>query len=228
MTPDDAIALAGQLVRAEVELDEAGAVARSHVGGSMNTRRAKVIEGDRLAFYCPGCDDTHVIHCDGPHAAATVVPTWQWDGNPELPTISPSVLVEYGAGKRCHSFVHSGRIEFLSDCTHKLAGETVDLPVWDAAQAAAGEYLHDENRALRMTPDEAVSERAANVVKRVRRTGAVGYAHVVAALDLAAATVAYEDALADKQAASVLEVATKTYQDALAWYRAQSAAGVAS
>lgn len=104
-----------------------------------NTRRAKVLEGDRLAFHCPGCDDAHVIRYGGPEA-------WQWDGNPELPTISPSVLVEYGKrpdstgewrDKRCHSFVHSGRIEFLSDCTHKLAGETVDLPVWDTAQADA-------------------------------------------------------------------------------------------
>ena len=30
--------------------------------------------------------------------------------------------------KRCHSFVTDGRIQFLSDCTHALAGQTVDLP----------------------------------------------------------------------------------------------------
>lgn len=28
----------------------------------------------------------------------------------------------------CHSFVTDGRIQFLSDCTHALAGQTVDLP----------------------------------------------------------------------------------------------------
>lgn len=28
----------------------------------------------------------------------------------------------------CHSHVTDGRIEFLKDCTHKLAGQTVDLP----------------------------------------------------------------------------------------------------
>jgi hypothetical protein len=28
----------------------------------------------------------------------------------------------------CHSFVRDGRIEFLSDCTHSLAGQTVELP----------------------------------------------------------------------------------------------------
>lgn len=30
----------------------------------------------------------------------------------------------------CHSFVTDGRIQFLSDCTHTLAGQTVDLPKW--------------------------------------------------------------------------------------------------
>jgi hypothetical protein len=29
---------------------------------------------------------------------------------------------------RCHSFVTDGRIQFLSDSTHALAGQTVDLP----------------------------------------------------------------------------------------------------
>lgn len=28
----------------------------------------------------------------------------------------------------CHSFVRDGQIEFLSDCTHALAGKTVSLP----------------------------------------------------------------------------------------------------
>lgn len=30
----------------------------------------------------------------------------------------------------CHSFVTDGRIQFLSDSTHDLAGQTVDLPEW--------------------------------------------------------------------------------------------------
>jgi hypothetical protein len=45
----------------------------------------------------------------------------------EAPTFEPSILVE-GARSRCHSFVREGRIKFLSDCTHELAGQTVDLP----------------------------------------------------------------------------------------------------
>ena len=28
------------------------------------------------------------------------------------------------------SYVEAGRIRFLDDCTHALAGKTVDLPAW--------------------------------------------------------------------------------------------------
>lgn len=30
----------------------------------------------------------------------------------------------------CHSFVRDGKIEFLSDCTHRLAGQTVEMEDW--------------------------------------------------------------------------------------------------
>ncbi|MHC8396108.1 hypothetical protein ACYZT8_21075 [Pseudomonas sp. LB3P93] len=30
----------------------------------------------------------------------------------------------------CHSFVIDGCIQFLGDCTHELASQTVDLPEW--------------------------------------------------------------------------------------------------
>ena len=80
------------------------------------------------AFYCPGCK--------GPHRLTS---GWSFDGNYDRPTFSPSVLVTYDGAdvgdddappKRCHSFVRSGRIEFLPDCTHSLAGQTVDLPAY--------------------------------------------------------------------------------------------------
>lgn len=93
-------------------------------------------EGGRLMFWCPGCDCAHAIaHGDGPG------PRWGWNGEAERPTFTPSVLVRYDgadAGQDgappavCHSFVTDGRIQFLSDCTHALAGQTVDLPAWPA------------------------------------------------------------------------------------------------
>lgn len=72
-----------------------------------------------LLIWCPGCDDVHGIN---PQA-------WHWDGRTDLPTISPSILVTRpGLPGQCHSFVTDGRIQFLGDCTHPLAGQTVDLP----------------------------------------------------------------------------------------------------
>lgn len=38
-------------------------------------------------------------------------------------------------GIRCHSFVNDGRIQFLTDCTHSLAGQTVDLPDYPAGES---------------------------------------------------------------------------------------------
>ena len=39
----------------------------------------------------------------------------------------------------CHSFVTDGRIQFLGDCTHDLAGHTVELP--DLAAVGHGDAL---------------------------------------------------------------------------------------
>ena len=90
----------------------------------MSDRATVRVNGASLWLWCPGCQDQHRIIVSGSGA-------WEWDGNEEMPTISPSLLVNYGtiAGvpKRCHSFVRAGRWEFLTDCTHQLAGQTVPM-----------------------------------------------------------------------------------------------------
>ena len=89
---------------------------------------AKAKDGD-LFFECPGCDMVHGIS-----TGAGPGPRWGYNGNADAPTFTPSVLVRYNwsDGPRvCHSFVTDGRIQFLGDCTHKLAGLTVDLPDWE-------------------------------------------------------------------------------------------------
>lgn len=87
-------------------------------------------QGERwIAFTCPGCEETHAIPVSGPHG-------WQWNGLLEKPTLTPSIFVNVGGSNpgvpMCHSYVTDGRIQFLGDCTHKLAGQTVDLPDWDS------------------------------------------------------------------------------------------------
>ena len=82
--------------------------------------------GQFLGFYCPGCEEAHQIRISGERR-----PSWIFDGNDEAPTCSPSILVATTWKKeqrRCHSFLRAGKLEFLGDCTHALAGQTVELP----------------------------------------------------------------------------------------------------
>lgn len=81
-----------------------------------------------LTFFCKGCDGPHSIN----HGLGAG-PRWGWNGSLDKPTFTPSVLVSWNEGsaaKVCHSFVTDGRIQYLGDCTHALAGQTVDLADW--------------------------------------------------------------------------------------------------
>lgn len=108
--------------------------------------------GDQISYRCP-CGDVHTLTVGGPGA------TWTWNGDTEKPTFSPSVLVRSGhyvprkPGEPescwctyakehpeeklpfgcylCHSFVRDGMVQFLGDCTHALAGQTVPLGEWE-------------------------------------------------------------------------------------------------
>lgn len=78
-------------------------------------------------FFCPGCNLTHFITSE-----VGFFPI-KWDFNNDLnsPTVFPSVLVRTPFPEKelvCHSFIKDGNIQFLSDCTHNLAGQTVELP----------------------------------------------------------------------------------------------------
>lgn len=80
-----------------------------------------------LWFFCPGCDGAHAIPITGLRA-------WAFDGNYDSPTLSPSLLTyKTNVSPQCHSFIRAGQIQFLQDCGHALAGQTVDLqplPDW--------------------------------------------------------------------------------------------------
>lgn len=81
-----------------------------------------------LAFHCPGCGYGHPFHVAAP-GATHGRPVWDWNGSMDKPTFRPSLLVNgFDPATRCHSFVTDGRIQFLNDCHHALAGQTVDLP----------------------------------------------------------------------------------------------------
>jgi hypothetical protein len=86
-----------------------------------------------LQFSCPGCRDHHAIPVVvvGKEKGA-----WRWNGDVNLPTIVPSLLVNVGGSNPsvpiCHSFVTDGKIQFLQDSTHELAGQTVEIPNWSS------------------------------------------------------------------------------------------------
>ena len=83
-------------------------------------------------FHCPGCNYAHSVRAVG------MEPRWNVSGIEEdKPTVSPSILCNgipqaKAAGLvRCHSFVKDGNIQFLADCDHALAGQTVEIPDFD-------------------------------------------------------------------------------------------------
>lgn len=51
---------------------------------------------------------------------------WSWNGDIDSPTLKPSILTQNHRFK-CHSFVNDGKAQFLGDCSHELAGQTVDM-----------------------------------------------------------------------------------------------------
>lgn len=83
-------------------------------------------------YWCPGCDAPHTAYVNAPHPSTGAL--WTWDGNVAAPTVQPSVLCfETENGERrtlCHHFLRGGQLEFLADCAHPLAGQTVALPDW--------------------------------------------------------------------------------------------------
>lgn len=119
----------------------------------MRVKRVVDSEGREYGWRinCPGCKAAGQGACHVLTTGEHLSTRWQFNGNVDRPTFSPSLLgrwptwvppvtpenmaqwksapwpqtkVEYV----CHSFITDGRIQFLSDCTHQLAGQTVDLP----------------------------------------------------------------------------------------------------
>ena len=93
-------------------------------------KMAKDGTDDMVLFECPGCGFPHSVYVN-----TSVHPCWTWNGSLDSPTFSPSIKVTYPWGdppvdKVCHSFVTDGKIQFLGNCTHSLAGQTVPIPVW--------------------------------------------------------------------------------------------------
>lgn len=134
---------------------EQGAMPPPFHGHSKIMRVADLGNGSyRLIFRCPGCK-----MCHGP-SVGPVSPSWAWNGDMDSPTFEPSLVVRwdhlsaegrervsefrlvhgrnptddevpYDLHMVCHSFIRDGSIQFLSDCTHELANQTVPIPPFE-------------------------------------------------------------------------------------------------
>ena len=76
-----------------------------------------------ISYPCPGCGEGHSIPVSGPKA-------WDWDGNADEPTISPSVKTTRFVKLKqseCHHFVRGGYLQFCGDSDHDLRGQTIPM-----------------------------------------------------------------------------------------------------
>lgn len=88
----------------------------------------KEMQNGDITFKCPGCGQPHFINYKRDKG-----PKWDFNGDFNRPTISPSIRVRWDYVDKehiCHSFVRDGKIQFLDDCTHDLKGQTVQLDHW--------------------------------------------------------------------------------------------------
>jgi len=74
------------------------------------------------AFWCPGCLEPHRYDVEGGEFS------WEFNGDLLTPTFKPSLRIT--SSVNCHLFMTDGRIQYLDDCSHDLAGQTIDLPEW--------------------------------------------------------------------------------------------------
>lgn len=82
--------------------------------------------------YCPACQEDHTFEkgrweLSGPEDSPTFTPSMKI-------TVNPTTSKHYQPGHAttiCHSFVRGGNWDYLSDCTHAMAGKIV--PIADRA-----------------------------------------------------------------------------------------------
>lgn len=102
-------------------------------------------QGGKVYYRCPGCDSSHAVAVGPPYEEEK---WWEWTGGEEAPTFSPSVLSrlslwdpeteKYSVRRVCHHWVKGGRIHYLPDCTHGMAGKTVEIPEFSDTWRPAG------------------------------------------------------------------------------------------
>lgn len=96
-------------------------------------------------FRCPGCseldEENDRFSAHGLHVYYTWFKDgrsgWQFNGDIGKPSFTPSLLnTQPPTDYRCHLFVTDGKIHYCADCSHKLAGQVVDMIETNRADVA--------------------------------------------------------------------------------------------
>lgn len=102
----------------------------------MKARPCVIVPGEGYVECAPEKATHLTIRMPGPTGTLTLpvqirgsragTGNWTWNGSVVAPDLKPSILTTCGSW-RCHSWLNDGKVQFLSDCSHDLAGQTVDL-----------------------------------------------------------------------------------------------------
>lgn len=107
----------------------------------MKSQPLKVNQAGTGYINCEPSEATHLMLCLPGPISHRILPVmiggsragtlnWTWNGSVDSPTVKPSILTKTeidGKEVICHTFVNDGKVRFLSDCTHELAGQTLDI-----------------------------------------------------------------------------------------------------
>ena len=102
----------------------------------MKARPMRLVEGEGF-IDCSVDEATYVkLHMAGPiptrHLPVILKGSrdennaWTWNGDTEKPTLRPSILSQ-NHRYRCHTWVNDGVAQYLDDCSHELAGQSIPL-----------------------------------------------------------------------------------------------------
>ena len=86
------------------------------------------------SHWCTGCEEMHHIQVTSPSGI-----NWKFNNDPDMPDFKPSVKITYPGMSTeecsewklvvcCHYFIDNGHINYCSDSTHSLSGQSILLP----------------------------------------------------------------------------------------------------
>ena len=102
----------------------------------INEKTGEEYHHKQYHYWCDGCGYEHAfaLRSDGGNH--------DFNGDLDNPTVTPSLVQNFTPGTMCHSFINNGHIQYLTDCFHHLAGQTIELPDIDKKiEERAASYL---------------------------------------------------------------------------------------